>query len=74
MEKTSNVIMNAVKNFSKTASKEEMKLFATYVIYNFALDSCENHWETIGLLDSIKTEIYNEFSKGVLVQAKTNLN
>ena len=76
MEKTTKVVLNAVKKFNETASKEEKKLFAMYLVYNITMDACDNHWEASGLLGSVVTEMHNEFSKGGGIQVfeKPTLN
>ena len=74
MEKTSAVVVNAIKEFNAKASKEEKRLFALYLIYNIAMDACDNHFEASGLLGAVATEMHNEFTKGIPVHEKVNLN
>lgn len=63
MEKTFNVIMNAVKEHNATASKDQKKMLAMYLAYNIIIGSCDNHFECVGMLNTINHEMHAEYSE-----------
>lgn len=67
MDQTSTQIMKSWQKFAENATKDQKRVMAMYLIYNMAMDTEEG--DTIsatGLLDTIKAEMHEEFTKDAL--------